>query len=264
MSSGLMSQSSDMLANFQFRLTNSSLSVDLKVPGQSVIHTESPSIRHPVSTEYQRLRFQGGVVDPVPPGSGLAQSTGGGLARPVLGADAAHSRDLLSEDCGTAQPPLASVGPRVSFAHPLDSGIAHDTEDNNNDNRYLCGSRRIGIRMIKSLYFLFLWIKLLIIVVFIYNCIKILVLILILRFTSVVSSSLFCVFGDHPHHGDLSLGCRRYLISALHPLASTEALEATQAALTSQAAQATQSACCHSSRLCVASGRQPSMNALIP
>ena len=28
--------------------------------------------------------------------------------------------------------------------------------------RYLCGSRRMGIRMIKSLYFIFLWLKLLI------------------------------------------------------------------------------------------------------
>ena len=53
MSSGLMSQFSDMLANFQFGLTNSSLSVDPKVPGQSGSHTESPSLRHPVSTEYQ-------------------------------------------------------------------------------------------------------------------------------------------------------------------------------------------------------------------
>ena len=74
-------------------------------------------------------------------------------------------------------------------------------------------------------------------VVFIYNGIKILVLILILLFPSVVSSSLFCGFGDHPHHGDLSLGYRRYLISALHPQASAEAAQATQAV---QAAQATQ------------------------
>ena len=107
-------------------------------------------------------------------------------------------------------------------------------------------------------------------VVFIYNIIKILVLILVLRFPSVVSLSLFCGFGDLPHHGDLSLGCCRYLISALHPQASAEAPEAVlatqtaQAALTTQAAQAVQSASCHSARLCVASGRQPSMNALVP
>ena len=66
-------------------------------------------------------------------------------------------------------------------------------------------------------------------VVFIFNCIKILVLVLILRFLSVVSSSLFCSFGDHPHRGDLSLGCRRYPFSALHPQASAEAQEAAQA-----------------------------------
>ena len=74
-------------------------------------------------------------------------------------------------------------------------------------------------------------------VVFIYNSIKILVLILILRFPSVVSSSLFCGFGDHPHCGDLSLGFRRYLVSALLPQASAEAALATQ---TAQAALATQ------------------------
>ena len=30
----------------------------------------------------------------------------------------------------------------------------------------------------------------------------------------------FCDFGDHPHRGDLSLGYRMYLFSALHPQAS--------------------------------------------
>ena len=134
-SSGLMSQFSDMLANFKFGLTNSSLSVDPKVLGQSVSHTESQSLRHPVSTEYQRLRFQGGVVDPVPFGSGLAQGTGSGLARPDVGADAAHSRDLPSEDCVSAQPPLAYAGPRVSFGQPIDSGIAHDPKDDDEDDR---------------------------------------------------------------------------------------------------------------------------------
>ena len=94
--------------------------------------------------------------------------------------------------------------------------------------RYLCGSRRIGIKMIKSLYFYFPVDKTFLhLVVFIYNSIKILVLILILRFLSIVSSSPFCGFGDHPHHGDLSLGCRRHPFSALHPQASAEAPEAT-------------------------------------
>ena len=79
-----------------------------------------------------------------------------------------------------------------------------------------------------------------------------------------MSSSLFCGFGDHPHRGDLSLGCRRYPVSALHPQASAEAPEAAQAALATQATQAAQSASCHSARLCVASGRRPSMNALVP
>ena len=88
-----------------------------------------------------------------------------------------------------------------------------------------------------------------------------------------MSSSLFCGFGDHTHCGDLSLGCRRYHVSALHPQASAEATlaaqaapatQAAQAALAAQAAQATQLASCHSARLCIASGRQPFMNALVP
>ena len=127
MSSSLVSQFSDMLDEFRVGLTNPSFSVDPKIPGQSVSHTESPSLRHPVSTEYQRLWFQGGGVDPVPSGSGLAQSTGGGLDRPVLGSDAAHSRDP-SEDYGNAQHPPACAGPRVVFAHPLDSGSVHDLQ----------------------------------------------------------------------------------------------------------------------------------------
>ena len=102
--------------------------MDPKVPGQSVNHTEFPSLRHPVSTEYQRLQFQGGGVDPVPSRSSLAQSTGGGLDRPMLGANGAHSRDLPSVDCGNAQHPPTPAGPSVAFAHPLDSGSAHDPQ----------------------------------------------------------------------------------------------------------------------------------------
>ena len=128
MSSSLVSQFSDMLDEFRVGLTNPSFSVGPKVLGQSVSHTEFPSLCHPVSTEYQRLWFQGGGVDPVPSGSGLAQSTGVGLDRPVLGADAAHSRDLPSEDYGNAQHPPASASPRVAFAHPLDSGSVHDPQ----------------------------------------------------------------------------------------------------------------------------------------
>ena len=126
MSSRLVSQFSDILDEFRVGLTNPSFSVDPKVPGQSVSHIESPSLRHSVSTKYQRLRFQGGGVDPVPSGSGLAQSTGGDVDRHVLGMDTAHSRDLPSEDYGNAQHLPASAGPRVAFAHPLDDGSAHD------------------------------------------------------------------------------------------------------------------------------------------
>ena len=81
-----------------------------------------------------------------------------------------------------------------------------------------------------------------------------------------MSLSLFCGFGDHPHCGDLSLGYCRYLISALLLQASAEAalaMQMAQAALATQTAQAAQSASCHSARLCVNSGRLPSMNALV-
>ena len=64
----------------------------------------------------------------MPSGLGLSQSTGGGLDRPVLGADAVHSRGLPSEDYRNAQHPPASAGPRVAFTHHLDSGSAHDPQ----------------------------------------------------------------------------------------------------------------------------------------
>ena len=98
------------------------------VPGQLVSQTESPSLRHPVSTEYQRLRFQDGGEDPVPRGSGLAQGTGVSVDRPELGKDAASSRDPPSEDYGNAQQPPGPTGPRVAFAQPLVSESSHDPE----------------------------------------------------------------------------------------------------------------------------------------
>ena len=42
----------------------------------------------------------------------------------MLGADAAHSRDLPLEDYGNTQHPPASMGPQIALAHPLDSGCA--------------------------------------------------------------------------------------------------------------------------------------------
>ena len=78
------------------------------------------------------------------------------------------------------------------------------------------------------------------------------------------------------NRGDLSLGHRRYLISALHQQALAEAelasqvaqaalaTQTAQAVLASQTAQAAQSASCHSIRLCIASGHLPYMNELVP
>ena len=108
MSNSLMSQFSEMLASFKSRLPNTSFPVDPAVPGQSVSHTESPSLRYPVSTEYQCLRFQGDGVDPVPHGSGLAQNTGTRSDSPA--------------------------GPRVAFAQPLTSGVAHDPDEDDDDD----------------------------------------------------------------------------------------------------------------------------------
>ena len=74
-------------------------------------------------------------MDPVPSGSGLAQSMGGNLDRPVLGADGAHSQDHPSEDYRNVQHPPAPAGPRVTFAHPIESVSAHDPEDDDDDDR---------------------------------------------------------------------------------------------------------------------------------
>ena len=60
----------------------------------------------------------------MPSGSGLAQCSGDGLDRHVLGVDAAHSQDLPSEDYGNTQHPPASTGPRIALAHPLNSSSA--------------------------------------------------------------------------------------------------------------------------------------------
>ena len=85
MSSALLSQFTSMLNQFKLGITDSSVSGNPGVPGYSVSQTEPPSLRHPVSTEIQRLRFQDGGEDPVPHGLGIAQGVGAPLARPQLG-----------------------------------------------------------------------------------------------------------------------------------------------------------------------------------
>ena len=50
MSYSFASHFSDILDEFRDGLTNPSFSVDPKVLGQSVSHTESPSLRYSVST----------------------------------------------------------------------------------------------------------------------------------------------------------------------------------------------------------------------
>ena len=95
MSSALLSQFTVMLDQFKLGITNSSVSGNPGVPGYSVSQTEPPSLRHPVSTEIQRLRFQDGKEDPVPHGLGVAQGAGILSARPQLGKDAAPSCDTL-------------------------------------------------------------------------------------------------------------------------------------------------------------------------
>ena len=47
----------------------------------------------------------------------VAQCSGGGLDRRVLGVDVANSGDLPSEDYGNTQRPSASTGPRIELVH---------------------------------------------------------------------------------------------------------------------------------------------------
>ena len=53
----------------------------------------------------------------------------------MVGADGAHSRNLPSEDSGSAQHPMAPAGPRVAFAQPLTSGVVHDPDEDDDDDR---------------------------------------------------------------------------------------------------------------------------------
>ena len=135
MSSTLLSQFTVMLDQFKLGIANASVSGNPGVPGHSVSQTEPPSLRHPVSTEYQRLRFQDGGEDPVPHGSGLAQGTGVTVDRPELGKDAAGSRDPPSEGHENAQRPPGPSCPRVAFAQRLVSGCTHDLEEEEDDDK---------------------------------------------------------------------------------------------------------------------------------
>ena len=119
MSSALQSQFTSRLDQFKLGITNSSVSGNPGVLGYSISQTEPVSLQHPVSTERQNLRFQGEGEDPVPHGLGVAQCSGDGLGRHVLGVDAADSRDFPSEDYGNTQRPTASTGPRIKLAHPF-------------------------------------------------------------------------------------------------------------------------------------------------
>ena len=119
MSSAWLSPFTSMLDQFKLGVTNSSVSGNPGVLGYSVSQTELVSLQHPVSIEIQRLRFQDGGKDPVLHGLGVAQCSGGGLDRHVLGGDTANSWDLPSEDYGNTQRPTASLGPRIALAHSL-------------------------------------------------------------------------------------------------------------------------------------------------
>ena len=129
MSSALLSQFTVMLDQFKLGITNSSVSGNPGVPGYSVSQTEPPSLRLPVSTEFQRLRFQDGGEDPVPQGAGVP------LDRPQLGKDAAASRHPPPEGSENAQRPPDPSGPRVAFTQPLISEVPHDPEEDEDDDR---------------------------------------------------------------------------------------------------------------------------------
>ena len=134
MSSALLSQFTVMLDQFKLGITNSSVSGNPGVPGYSVSQTEPPSLRHPVSTEIQRLRFQDGGEDPVPHGLGVAQGAGIPLARPQLGKDAAPFRDPPAEGNENAQRPSDPSGPKVTFAQPLVSEAPQNPEEDDDDD----------------------------------------------------------------------------------------------------------------------------------
>ena len=53
----------------------------------------------------------------------------------MVGADGAHSRNLLSGVSGSAQRPTAPAGPRVAFAQRLTSKVAYDPEEDDDDHR---------------------------------------------------------------------------------------------------------------------------------
>ena len=135
MSSALLSQFTVMLDQFKLGITNSSISENPVVPAYSVSQTEPPSLRHPVSTEYQQLWFQDGGEDPVPHGSGLAQGAGVTLDRPELGKDAAGSQEPPSEGHENAQRPQGLSGPRLTFAQPLMSVCTCDLEEEEDEDR---------------------------------------------------------------------------------------------------------------------------------
>ena len=116
-------------------ITNSSVSGNPGVPGYSVSQTEPPSLRHPVSTEIQLLRFQDGREDPVLHGLGVAQGAGVPLARPQLGKDAAASRDPSTEDSENVPRPPDPSGPKVAFVQPLASEAPQDPEEEEDDDR---------------------------------------------------------------------------------------------------------------------------------
>ena len=135
MSSALLSQFTSMLEQFKLGITNSSISGNPGVPGYSVSQTEPLSLRHPVSTEIQRLRFQDGGEDLVPHGLGVAQGAGEPLARPQLGKNAAASRDPPTEGSENAQRPPDPSGHKVSFTQPLVSEASQDPEEEEDDDK---------------------------------------------------------------------------------------------------------------------------------
>ena len=135
MLSTLLSQFKVMLDQFKLGITNSSVLGNPGVPRYSVSQTEPPSLRHPVSTEIQQLRFQDGGEDTVPHGLGVAQGGGVPLARPQIGKDAAASRNPPEEGSKNAQRPPDPSGPKVSFAQPLVSETPQDPEEEEDDDK---------------------------------------------------------------------------------------------------------------------------------
>ena len=133
--STLMSRFALMLEELKAGINQTSFSEDPAVPGPSVSQTEPPSLQHPVSTKSREgLGFWEGGEDPVPHGSGLAQSVDAS-ARHSLGAAAEAARDPPPEDGERSQRPGVQSGPGFQYGFQTETDFAYHPEDDDEEDK---------------------------------------------------------------------------------------------------------------------------------